>query len=451
MKVRILARWAVDSLAANRSQALTLVLTALFLIISDTAFAATITAKSCNTTDVQAAITTAASGDTVVVPNGTCTWTSGISINAKAIVLMGASKGGVTLVDRVPDGTEIVKIVESTAGHIEVMNLTFDSRGTSHGSERPTFHVSIFGAAGGRAVLIHDNTHLFATGGGVNAYHSSVNRGVIYRNQITAQMPGPPGYRNTFSAIRCKNAADLAGWESPSTLGTLDTTGEMNLYFEDNVMTQVHEGTDFDDACRIVFRYNRLNDANTLSHGWDSSPLGSRQVEIYGNTYTYGATGADGVTANLINLINIRGGGVWVIHDNVIPNLWSQDWGGDMAEMIFVLYGIRSNQCYTGGYQMYHQQGQGHDGMRYISDPVYIWNNTQPGGLPSPKPAVGDIGDACGNNRSTAEFVQLNRDYFLSPKPGYTPYSYPHPLRSGTSGSSQLPAPPTNVRIAATQ
>ena len=74
------------------------------------------------------------------------------------------------------------------------------------------------------------------------------------------------------------------------------------------------------------------------------------------------------------------------------------------------------------------------------------------GGLATPNPAVSDIGDQCGNNRFTSEFVKLNRDYFLSAKPGYTPYPYPHPLRSGTqsgsgSSGSQLPAPPTNVRI----
>jgi hypothetical protein len=449
VRLRTLAP-AANSVAANSRL---LLLTALFVVSSQNAFAATKTATSCNAADVQAAINAAGSGDTVVVPSGTCAWTSNVTIKGKAIRLQGASKGSVTILDRVPDGTYMVEVTESTAGHIEVMNLTFDSRGMSHGSGWPTFHVSITGAAGGQAVLIHDNTHLFASGGGVNAYHSSVNRGVIYQNTITADMPPAPMYRNTFSAIRCKNPADQAGWESPSTMGTLDTTGEKNLYFEDNTIRMLHEGTDFDDACRIVFRHNTLDNTSVQSHGWDSSPLGSRQVEVYGNTFLFGETDANGIQVNIGQLIHMRGGGVWVIHNNIIPDANTGSNWGNPAEMNIQLYGLRSNICYNGSYPMPRQHGLGHNGSSYISEPIYIWGNMQPGGgLATPNPAVSDIGDQCGNNRFTSEFVKLNRDYFLSAKPGYTPYPYPHPLRSGTqsgsgSSGSQLPAPPTNVRI----
>ena len=447
MTLRILAPWAID---ATR---LVVLFTGLLILTSDNVFAATTTARSCNAADVQAAVSAASNGDTIVVPSGTCTWTTNVSIKGKAIKVQGASKGSVTIVDRVPDGTYMFDIQESTAGHVELMNLTFDSRGAAHGSGWPTFHVSITGVPGGRAILIHDNAHLFATGGGVNAYHAAVNRGVIYNNSITAQMPGPAtGYRNTFSAIRCKNPADQAGWESPSTMGTLDTTGEKNLYFEDNTVRMLHEGTDFDDACRIVFRHNTLDNTSVQSHGWDSSPLGSRQVEVYGNTFLFGETDASGIQVNIGQLIHIRGGGVWAIHNNIIPDANTGSNWGNPAEYNIQLYGLRQDLCYNGSYPMPRQHGLGHNGSSYIREPIYIWGNNQPGGLPTPNPAVSDIGDACGNNRSTLEFVQLNRDYFLAPKPGYATFPYPHPLRSGTqsgSGStgSQLPAPPTNVRI----
>ena len=39
--------------------------------------AATLTAATCSTTDVQRAINNALTGDLVVIPGGTCTWTSG--------------------------------------------------------------------------------------------------------------------------------------------------------------------------------------------------------------------------------------------------------------------------------------------------------------------------------------------------------------------------------------
>jgi hypothetical protein len=405
-------------------------------------FSATYTASSCDRSAVQALVDAAVDGDTIIIPSGTCVWTGGVSINGKAITLAGSSN--TVIVDGAPDGTYFVHIIESPNGHAEVKNLTFDSRSSSHGSGWPTFHVAIIRATNGRAVLAHDNTHLFSNGGGVNAYFTNANRGVIYRNRITALMPVPPLYRNTFSAIRCKNSADLSLWESPSTAGTLDLTGESNLYFEDNTISFLHEGTDFDDACRIVFRNNTLDNSNVLSHGWDSSPLGSRQVEVYNNTFLYGATGADGIPSNIGLLIGIRGGGTWYIHDNTIPDIYSSAWGGSLGEIGFVLYGIRSNQCYNGGYPMYHQQGMGHNGTSYVSEPVHIWNNKQPSGANSPDPFVHDIQDQCGNNRTTAEFVQLNRDYFLTSKAGYTSYPYPHPLASGTTrapASEPTPAP----------
>ena len=49
----------------------------------------------------------------------------------------------------------------------------------------------------------------------------------------------------------------------------------------------------------------------------------------------------------------------------------------------------------------------------------------------------------------TSSMIQENRDYFVNkgPKPGYSPYLYPHPLRSGGASTPATPAAPTNLRI----
>ena len=52
--------------------------------------AATHSANSCNTTDVQNAITAAAEGDTVLIPNGSCTWSASVTLSGKGIILLGA-------------------------------------------------------------------------------------------------------------------------------------------------------------------------------------------------------------------------------------------------------------------------------------------------------------------------------------------------------------------------
>lgn len=55
--------------------------------------AATINAATCNSADVQSAIQTAANGDTVTIPNGTCTWTTGVAISSKAVKVRGGGSG----------------------------------------------------------------------------------------------------------------------------------------------------------------------------------------------------------------------------------------------------------------------------------------------------------------------------------------------------------------------
>jgi len=55
--------------------------------------AATITATNCSAAAVQAAINAAGDGDTVVIPSGTCAWTSGVTISGKGIKVQGGGSG----------------------------------------------------------------------------------------------------------------------------------------------------------------------------------------------------------------------------------------------------------------------------------------------------------------------------------------------------------------------
>ena len=80
-----------------------------------------------------------------------------------------------------------------------------------------------------------------------------------------------------------------------------------------------------------------------------------------------------------------------------------------------------------------------------VSEPVYQWGNTFNG--------VHDA--AIGPNSQGYAVIQLNRDYYdNTPKPGYTPLPFPHPLVStnsvpvstgGGSGTSTV-VPPGNLQ-----
>jgi hypothetical protein len=78
------------------------VLSALFSVVfglEQVTYAATINAASCSRTDVLNAITAAADGDRVLVPAGTCTWTSRITVSGKGITLAGAGINRTTIVN----------------------------------------------------------------------------------------------------------------------------------------------------------------------------------------------------------------------------------------------------------------------------------------------------------------------------------------------------------------
>jgi len=55
-------------------------------------------------------------------------------------------------------------------------------------------------------------------------------------------------------------------------------------------------------------------------------------------------------------------------------------------------------------------------------DDLYIWNNISSGGSVYKYPTSNPLG--------IDYWLTLGRDYFTTAKPDYTPYTYPHPLRS---------------------
>jgi hypothetical protein len=101
--------------------------------------AATRTAASCNVNDVQAAINQAAAGDTVVIPAGTCRWTTSVSWNAPAnVTLQGAGSetvlgGGdaTVIIDDYSSNSPLLRLYPNASGTFRMYGITF--RGGSGG------------------------------------------------------------------------------------------------------------------------------------------------------------------------------------------------------------------------------------------------------------------------------------------------------------------------------
>jgi hypothetical protein len=68
-------------------------------------------------------------------------------------------------------------------------------------------------------------------------------------------------------------------------------------------------------------------------------------------------------------------------------------------------------------------------------EPTYVWGNTING-----NPA----GVTIHNCPGSCAHIKEGRDYLLFAKPGYTPFTYPHPL---TQEAGSPPSSPTNLVV----
>jgi len=424
--------------------------------------ASTLTAASCNVSDVQTAINSAKDGDTVIIPNGSCSWSSGIS-TAKQITIQGATVGGVTITDADANaGDNLLSLTIGNSFHTTIANLRF-LPGTGKGS-----YISMNGT--GLAPLMHDMYFNLPNFQLQHAVSWAVAGGVIWNTtfESTDNIGGACGTQvgSDSGSIVIKSTLS---WDAPSTMGTLDSNGDKNLYIEDSTFSYVGQIPDVDDNGRVVVRHSTIsNTSGGLTHG-TTSAFGGRQMEYYNNVFSYTNTNRNA------NRYFWGRAGTALFTQNNIQAISGPCYGTKASFTFTVENASRSSAhgCAT-GYMGYHQSGAGAGGtpnvlslvfggqtpldLFQISDPVYIWNNTGTGqgslSLNEGDPrGCFSINPATGQYFTTADLFTQNRDYFLdtsgSPtngaKPGWAPYTYPHPLRNGSSASA--PAPPTGLAV----
>ncbi|MGE0642979.1 MAG: hypothetical protein AB7P24_04835 [Nitrospira sp.] len=244
-------------------------------------------------------------------------------------------------------------------------------------------------------------------------------------------------------------------WSEESTLGT-----ERNVFIEDNLFTQdrskgfYYPAIDGWTGHRMVLRYNHFDAVKVANHGTETSgrPRSARQFEYYNNTWTwdmYSSATPHMKRNGYPALIAIRGG-TGVIYNNTatITN------GSVNAFADFQYYRISKN---------YYPWGQcpnvwDLDATRCLDQPGVGQGRLLSGALPIPEawPEQKEDPAYAWNNRvnnvitrsvsNVPSVVQEGRDFFNKPKPGYTPYVYPHPLVRDSAQKS-LPIAPSKLSI----
>lgn len=423
--------------------------------------------------DTQAAVNAVPEGGTVQIPNGTYTWSGNVTILGKTVHLLGQSAGGVTI-HNANQSTEILTVNKSTTGYVEVANLYIDSV-----TSAPNFtsHLVVLSPDGhaGKPVLLHDCTFVSLNGGVEYAVTWNGNGGVVWNCHFFSGGSDIEGIQFY---------SDPSDWTYLETLGTDDTDGTNNTYVEDCDFHNAWTGaTNFDDNSRVVVRNCTFDNAAVGSHGQETSPWGVRHFEVYNNTFLYATQGTtpaiDGLQVYPLNLnywCLIRGG-TGVIFDNVMPAILFDKCAALLA--VFSINRLDQIPCQT-SYPAARQVGQGwngtgycypsvpQDGCGYFTDPLYIWGNS--GGAPASSDYVcldQYSPDECGNGQLIDDYLQQGRDYIVgTARPGYTPYTYPHPLRGAIGNPTPTPtptpspaptptptrpSPPQNLRIAPQQ
>jgi hypothetical protein len=348
-------------------------------------------AKSCSAPDVQSALMSAPDGAVVTIPAGTCDW-GGASVSRPAGVwLKGAGKGQTILQRTAPVTTEGNFMLEfdcaNGAAPVEVSDLALvgndDLQTDAQRLQDQDNGLSL--KNGCVDFRVHDAAFSKFSTAGVTV--TGNGRGVIYQSDFVSNFKCQP------TPTDCLGYGVVVYGDPkqppPLALGTEDAVFVEDSYFYDN-----RHGIASNEGSRYVFRHNRLvatartrNFGLVDAHGRGAYPPGSRSWEIYENTLETdpGTTSADGIA--------IRGGD-GVIFDNTIA-----------AAIPYAARFTDESGC----------TGVTYPAPDQIRE-AYVWDNDGGG------PVVVEP-DAC------ADFIKQDRDYFLKPRPGYTPFAYPHPLR----------------------
>jgi hypothetical protein len=393
------------------------------------------------------AVNAALDGDTVLIPAGSCTWAAPVKWTNKNINVIGA---GMDSTNTPPTTGTIITLLGSgiyishtTKNSFRISEMTFT--GTPPGSTSAIFPDAqgVSGAVSGWRidhVRFHYATEVAAT----SIFVQGINYGLIDNCLFTGY--GNPGVNAAFqngydSSLYGQHSADLA----------LDLGGSSALYIEDCTWNFTGSGNlsavnDLQTGGRMVFRHNTVTNGWFQTHATRGTDRGGLKYEIYNNTWT-------GIgNQNPISLLS----GTGVVFNNTISG-----YGFDQVWM----YNQRSSTVFTlplgrcdgtsdasliydriievNGWPCLDQVGwYGGTPKSQTNYPVYFWNNGTSAGCAT--------GGTC--NNSTVLKVTADKDWIMpnvdhathtggivdyvnngtTAKPGYTPYTYPHPLRTNT-------------------
>lgn len=464
----------------------------LFLLcLAVSSHAADISAASCSRSDVQSAINSASDGDRVLVPAGSCTWTSMVSVpNTKGITIQGAGVGVTTITTNFTAESTLLVIIAPGNSLARVTGFTWD--GNLVQKSGVGAQVYIWGD-GLNSFRIDNNDFTRFKSRAVTYEGNGLEvSGLIDNNTWDDDGGNIQGY-----TLLCATAATDGDASFPANLPfgrSLDLGGSDFIFIEDNTFTYAaisdQTGT-ISGGCRVVFRHNTIDGTTYGHHGADSGGRrGVHSFEIYDNTWLNppGTPRAFIWRSGVGVFFNNTFTGTYTageIHNFRSCSPQSGVWGGECDGT----NAWDENTATFEGWRCLDQVGSlfaAAQGGGAVSMPAYAWDNEKNGspfdidradlinsctrfrdlhmlenrdyynevssfdgtigvgvGLLSARPATCTPEVAYWATDETTLYKCTATDTWTTYYPG--PFTYPHPLRS--EGNANRPDPPTNLRV----
>lgn len=433
-------------------------------------------AATCNPSDVQTQINVASAGDTVVIPSGSCTWTSQVVVTAKKLSIIGMGISQTSITANVTNAFRANSVSATNFYDQSNMTVVVGTGSTAISVNGPGSPLTV-------GFRIHN---IFFT--------STTGNRFIWPSDVWGLID-----HNTFDVPSGIVSQEITGWGDAGALGYWTwqqpfTAGDGSATFvEDNIFQRAVSGVaDQDDVIdagagiRLIIRHNTFSNVHIGFHGLDSGPWRSPQwFEIYSNNFFNN-------TAATFNMAGLRGGsglvwgndydgthGAW---NGVIIRLYrvnspgvTGNWGmctagpwdigsktlGSVGTITVCTPGgsclsgftpngnvqfcsVSSDTLCTvnadcpggesctahfdgtgvGNYPCRDQVGRGHN---QTLSPFYVWGNSFNSQLAT---AAVQIDQTAGELNP---YYQAGRDYYIdgTQPVGYTPYTYPNPLQGG--------------------
>jgi hypothetical protein len=423
---------------------------------------------------MNSAIAASVDGDVVNISAGSCSMSRLNSISDKNITIQGAGKASTLITAESGFGQIISNGAKSPQWKLKGFRLAGNTSNTQ------AIVVWADAAAAWRGPFLVDDVELYYpnnTGQGMaifgpihgvisnSKFTNYIESAILTGLQLTSSLE--PG--NSLSTLKGSYAASLAYRPGASDY----------LYIEDSTFVGTSSGgiaaidTGYTGG-RIVFRRNTLQRATLYSHWTTGGNWNSLWWEVYNNTFIW-----DGDSG--YQPMRMQGGGTGLIYNNTISGFSNNNItiGEDrLTRGAPALNLCSSANSWDGntdtsapGWPCLTQTGrdagktmaQIQAGNKQASFPLYVWNNG-----PQAKCSNASASGTCDNSFGVQA---LNPAYFKSTphttsgfgngdvdwckttsQPSacgthrltYTPYAYPHPLRTG--GAVVL-SPPTNLRV----